>query len=258
MKAAARCLGLLLGGALACQGREITVFDLPAEVGGAGGSAAGPSGGGGTGDAAGAATEPVAGGGSPGGGSPGGASGSGGQSSPPEGGAGMSAGGTPQGRPCEASADCGPGWRCEKRGCDAAFGVCEPQPKIECPPFADPVCGCDGVTYWNECWLRYFDVTQVFATGECRGTAFTCDVGADCVAPYASCSHLLAPFDLCGHGTGACWVLPPDCDSVPPSGKKWRQCLGPDMPLGPCVNTCQAIDSERTHIPAHRDDPCDF
>lgn len=241
---------LLVACLVACEGREITVFEVPAKGDGAGGAGSSGSAGKGVdagGGSGGAGTEPNAG---STGSSLGGVAGQSG-SGTSEGGGGTSSGA----RSCQTKDDCDPGWRCEKAGCDAVAGECEPRPVFDCLPEPAPVCGCDGVTYWNECTRRSFDVTQR-APGECRATAEACDVGADCDAPYASCSHLLDPGDLCGHGAGVCWVLPPVCYSAPPGAKKWRQCLGPDTPLGPCVDTCVAIDSERSHIPAHRDDPC--
>jgi hypothetical protein len=242
---------LLVACLVACDGREITVFEVPAKVGGAGAggsSSSGASSGGVAGgeSAAGSGTSPNA------GGSFGGVAGeSGSGASLPEGGSGAPSGG----KPCQTRADCDLGWRCEKAGCSAVVGECEPRPIVDCSPEPDPVCGCNGVTYWNECTLRHFDV-PLASTGECRATAYRCEVGSDCNAPYASCSHLLSPGDLCGHGAGTCWVLPPLCFPPPPGAKSWRQCLGPDTPLGPCVSACDAIASERTHIPTHRDDPC--
>jgi hypothetical protein len=247
---------LLLGAGLACEGREITVFDLPTKVvspGGSGSSGSGGSiaGGGAGGTDAGASAPFEAGRAGENGGTPpmtiGGF--------PPGGDGGLSFGGKPSGKPCLTKDDCEPGWRCEKQGCDAEVGACEPQPVLECPSEPNPVCGCDGVTYWNDCIRRLFIDAQVDSIGECRATACTCEVGADCGVPYASCSHLLAN-DVCGHGMGACWVLPPICRPAPPGSKKWRQCLGPDMPLGPCVDTCPAIASQRSHVPTHRDDTC--
>jgi hypothetical protein len=244
----------------ACDGREITVFEVPAKVPGV--DAAGSGGNQGSAGGAGGVPVPVAGAspvleaGSAGsvGGSP--PSSSGGSPSDNGGEGGMSVGGTPSGKPCRTVRDCELGWRCEKPSCEAETGVCEQAPVIECSSAPDPVCGCDGVTYWNDCIRRLFVEAQVHSQGECRATACACELGADCGVPYASCSHLLGD-GVCGHGMGACWVLPPMCKPAPPGSKKWRQCLGPDLPLGPCVDTCLAIGSQRSHVPAHRDDTCE-
>lgn len=255
MMARASSAWLVVACVSACHGREITVFEVPAKVAGAGGGGnAGSAGSAGTAGSSvdvggmGGFVEPPEAGSA--GAAPGGSAGQSG------GGTSEGGGGTPPGdKTCRTSEDCGPGWRCEKLGCDAVFGECEPRSVFDCPPEPAAVCGCNGVTYWNECVRRHFDVTQDYAE-ECRSTARACDVGSDCEAPFATCSHLLPPGELCGHGAGTCWVLPPSCLSVPPGAKKWRQCFGPDMPLGPCVDTCFAIESERTHIAALAGDPC--
>jgi hypothetical protein len=146
-----------------------------------------------------------------------------------------------------------PGWLCEKKGCDATMGVCIPWP-VFCPPYPAPVCGCDGVTYWNDC-IRLQSHARLASFDQCRDTARPCEVGADCGVPYASCSHLLPLGEMCGHGEGACWLLPPKCDSNADS-KMWRECRPPDgVPLG-CLSTCDAIASEHTYAELHRGESC--
>jgi hypothetical protein len=237
---------------LACKGQEVAVFEMP---GGSGGQAGGGQAGGGA---------PSAGAGSPataGDTSAGGVAGSmdvvppGGSGGMAGGGAGGMAGsgGMPLGMPCMHDPDCGLGWLCEKAGCDAPTGVCEPRP-VFLPPEPDPVCGCDGITYWNDSIRRAYGAT-LDTLGECRASACSCEVGADCEVPGASCSHLVAPGEMCGHGTGACWVLPPQC--VPTGDPMvWQACRPPDAtdPPPPCVDTCLAIRSEKPHAPPHHGD----
>jgi hypothetical protein len=162
------------------------------------------------------------------------------------------AAGAAQGIPCATKAECPMGWRCEMPGCEATQGLCEP-PIVIIAPELMPVCGCDGVTYWNDDVRRQADAT-VDTPGACRGTACACEVGADCKVPFASCSHLVTD-DMCGRGIGACWVLPPQC---PPGDAVWRECKPPDpnLPPPPCVDTCTAIASEKPHGQPHHGEMC--
>jgi hypothetical protein len=160
-------------------------------------------------------------------------------------------GAEPDGTPCTDDTACLPGWHCEKTGCDAPSGVCEPKP-VFLPPEPAPVCGCDGITYWNDA-LRRQHGAVLDAPGECRASACSCAVGADCKKEGASCSHLVAPGEMCGQGTGTCWVLPSSC--LPYENPLiWREC-GPSAPMPPvCVDTCAAIRSERPHVPPYHTD----
>jgi hypothetical protein len=138
-------------------------------------------------------------------------------------------------------------------GCDATSGFCAPWP-VFCPPDPRPVCGCDGVTYWNDC-IRLQSHARFAMPDQCRQTACSCEVASDCNVPYASCSHLLPPGAMCGPGMGACWVLPSDCPKDIDS-KKWRECKPPDGQPASCVDTCTAIASEKPYTELHRGDTC--
>jgi hypothetical protein len=239
--------------AFACEGREVSVFDLPSPInmGGAGGAAgssmvtSSPPGG----------STAQSSGSSSGGSFAGGPSGFGdsGAAGLPNS-AGAPGGGGSGPTTCGDDAECMPGWLCEKQGCQATTGVCVPWP-VFCPPNPSPVCGCDGVTYWNDC-IRLQSHARLEAFDQCRATACTCEVGTDCLVPYASCSHLLPPGAMCGHGMGACWVLPPHCDPSADS-KMWRECKPPDPgETAACVDTCTAIASEHSYAELHRGDTC--
>lgn len=237
----------------ACDEREIPVFDVPVSAGvpgssgsaGAAGSSAATggstSGASGAANVSGGVSGSVAGGGAATGGSSAGAFSAGAS--------GSGSGGGPPLIPCASQLDCKYGWLCEKSACDALMGVCAPRPFVFCPAEPDPVCGCDGVTYWNDC-VRRQTGAQLQAPGECGITACRCDVDSDCAddAEFAVCARLAQGGDDC-HSTesGVCWVLPPQCMPNDVDKPSWRECRPPDQPPAPCVDTCQAIASGRLH-----------
>jgi hypothetical protein len=157
--------------------------------------------------------------------------------------------------------DCPAYWYCLKNSCSDATGVCEPRP-VFCPWDPFPVCGCNGVTYWNDC-LRQQLGSAASTPGECQVNAVPCNVGQDCGFPGAGCARLLFPDQECPEpesepGPGTCWAIPPDCNEVPDE-QRWRHCPFPEDPPGyipPCVNTCWAIRSEWVHLQA-RIDTCE-
>lgn len=139
---------------------------------------------------------------------------------------------------CTVREDCARDAFCDKVSCGDAAGTCRRLPTI-CPPDERPVCGCDGVTYWNDCLRRVAGVAASTG-GECDRNARRCGRTEPC-PPGATCALLTGgpgPEPCSLEVPGVCWVMPAVCPpSVSPD--RWEACGG-----GPrCSTTCEAIRS---------------
>lgn len=248
----------LLGPALAfaCAPEDVVLFTAPAQQisgGSAGqGGGAGPAGKGGeitviTGGSAGSAA--------------GGSSGL-----PGSGGAGRGGeGGMRDVLLCTTDLDCQNSRWCQKKDCFAPIGECTPS-QVFCNEPPDPVCGCNGITYWNDCVRREAAIAAA-TPGECRAEARPCARAEDCGTEDAECAFLYPRPDRCDEPpSGTCWVVPRDCppDDAIRGDARWIECLDelppPGTPLPPdfpkCVDTCTAIRSGRAHVRPLRDFDC--
>lgn len=135
---------------------------------------------------------------------------------------------------CRSNADCDTGF-CEKTRCGDDVGHCERRDVFCEGQQLAPVCGCDDVTYINDCWRRQAGVA-LNAIGECRTSGSVCDRSTDC-QNGASCARLFVAGDRCPPGPGMCWSAPDKCGSISdiPS---FVEC-GPTP--GRCVDMCEAI-----------------
>lgn len=154
-------------------------------------------------------------------------------------------------QPCADDGDCDNYFFCQKDSCSAPMGSCQTRP-LFCDPNPAPVCGCDGVTYWNECYRRQFGVASS-TPGECSGYARRCNVGTDCGDFPAFCAHILPPGRTCADVTnplpeGICWVIHPRPEMVE-DNNLFLLCPDATMPAPDyCADTHLAIASQFPHI----------
>jgi hypothetical protein len=166
------------------------------------------------------------------------------------------AGGGPPGG-CGDDDDCDDDRWCKKSSCNGR-GSCEPYGDycVGADAVFDPVCGCDGITYWNTCTIEH-EGFNIASSGECTGnnrpTCTRDDGGNSC--PPREHAHCYRPVEVCGDPSpeeGFCWVLPTECPENEPQTE--RYCGGTDGQAR-CIGLCEVIDAENSF---RRDSPtCD-
>lgn len=163
-------------------------------------------------------------------------------------------------RRCTERGECPTTAFCARARCEDVGGSCALLPVV-CEESASPVCGCDGVTYWNDCLRRASGITAA-TPGECAGRSPPCggrpdpwrdeeggrapDVSSGCPSG-TFCARLLPSSDsatTCARDVpGTCWALPAVCTDIR-SPDRWEAC---GARPSPCITTCEAIRSGRPH-----------
>ena len=143
-----------------------------------------------------------------------------------------------------AGGACAAGQLCDRQTglCQGADipGECVEVPE-ECPDINDPVCGCDGVTYTNDCERRRAGIMKA-ADGPCDG-----DCGGIRGIPCR-------PGEFCDHPAGQCDVV----DAIGECAQIMRGC--PDVwdPVCGCDGVTYSNDCERINARAQKEHngPC--
>lgn len=115
---------------------------------------------------------------------------------------------------CDTTGDCPDKQFCLKSGCGGgAVGACKPVAMMHVD--FDPVCGCDGVTYWNSIYGAE-STKPIHKLGPCGPL----DKPQVCNAAGSGCSganqHCALPRQQCSDviNEGTCWVVPDTCDGT--------------------------------------------
>jgi hypothetical protein len=143
---------------------------------------------------------------------------------------------TPTAPRCASTDDCPQATYCEKATCDAPSGTCTLFPP-NCPTDEQPVCGCDGRTYFDHC-LRQASGVAAESPGPCPG--FTCGGPTNIRCPEDTfCAQLggMGPGQCSPEAPGNCWVLPAQCPPPSQATNLWDSC----QPGQHCVDTCTAL-----------------
>ncbi len=107
-----------------------------------------------------------------------------------------------------AKGQCAAGYSCiGPEGQCTGKGTCKTGMTIKCSSVADPVCGCDGITYNNSCMALVAGMT-VASKGECKPGPTKCTLDGDMTCgPGKFCA---VPMGQCG-GSGECAKQPEAC-----------------------------------------------
>ncbi len=172
-----------------------------------------------------------------------------------DGGGGDGHNGRPFGKECTTNDECGLSSFCERITCGDATGVCQVRPTF-CEDLRAETCGCNGVTFWNDC-LRRQRGEAAAVPGLCTSASCGGPMKKPCDFYGAYCARLLPQPDAMCDGPikdmidGFCWVLPQNCpaeDAGGPPGvpkdPRWVSCMGPHPPPMDCLSTCDAIRSQ--------------
>jgi hypothetical protein len=136
---------------------------------------------------------------------------------------------------CTQPSDCPSGTFCERSACGDAAGTCELYP-TDCTNVEKPVCGCDGILYFNDC-LRRASGATASTPGMCKlENAVTCAGKQGLACPTGTvCGRLVGMGPCANDAIGTCWVVPDQCPA--PGQARFDLCGGG----AECRGLCDAV-----------------
>lgn len=158
-------------------------------------------------------------------------------------------GGADSGTPtrCTNPTDCPSGTFCERAACGDVAGTCQLLPPT-CASDEKSVCGCDGITYFNDCLRRLNGVTSS-SPGMCMlQNAVTCGGPQQTPCPSDTyCWRFFGGKTCPPDVLGSCWVVPDVCPA--PGPYRFDLCGGG----AECRGLCDAVKGGGVY---HKAGPC--
>jgi hypothetical protein len=137
---------------------------------------------------------------------------------------------------------CPSGQYCSVLDCGNATGTCIAR-ATSLTNIESPVCGCDGVSYWNATLASAAGVSLSGTPGECpRGVAKTCMAKGGCGLDLV-CDLEVTSIAQCAvaSSSGICWAMPKDCPGNISNDRHPCGAIG----AGSCMNRCLAIKNQK-------------
>lgn len=138
--------------------------------------------------------------------------------------------------------------RCTEPG-QVQLGTCMPKPRREqCDSEFAPVCGCNGMSYYNDC-LRQADGVNREQDFWCSLRATYCGFNAGPCPSGTFCALQMSPQASCDAPAteGRCWSLPNDCSGSRSGGDQVQRC-NPRSGERECVSACDAIREQAPYV----------
>lgn len=131
---------------------------------------------------------------------------------------------------------CPVGEYCDAPGCNAGF--CKPIGNIV-DGMKNPVCGCDGVSYWNDTVAAQSGMS-VKAAGQCSPSKSCGGIANAQCANGQFCNFKVDNAMSCAIAdlSGECWGMPKVCPAIVGIGPQTRECNADS-----CTDECDLIKS---------------